>query len=133
MIQILKLQGTDKRLYQLVGPLVMNPKVLQYNNGYPFKTGEQFVWYIAVEKRKVAGFIPLDLRKKGHIINNYYAGPEGHNETIGTLLDAIVADEGESTLPLLAVVQTPHQHLFAQKGFEVIESWKLYIKMQKIQ
>lgn len=52
MIQILKLQGTDKQLYQLVGPLVMNPNILQYNNGYPFKTGEQFVWYIAIENTK---------------------------------------------------------------------------------
>ena len=63
MIQILKLQGTDKQLYQLVGPLVMDPNILQYNNGYPFKTGEQFVWYIAIEEHKVAGFIPLNLRK----------------------------------------------------------------------
>ena len=45
MMQILKLQGTDRQLYRLVGPLVMNPKVLQYNNGYPFKTGEHYVWY----------------------------------------------------------------------------------------
>lgn len=37
MMQILKLQGTDRQLCRLVGPLVMNPKVLQYNNGYPFK------------------------------------------------------------------------------------------------
>ena len=44
MMQILKLQGTDRQLYRLVGPLVMNPKVLQYNNGYPFKTGEHYVW-----------------------------------------------------------------------------------------
>ena len=29
MMQILKLQGTDRQLYRLVGPLVMNPKVLQ--------------------------------------------------------------------------------------------------------
>ena len=49
MMQILKLQGTDRQLYRLVGPLVMNPKVLQYNNGYPFKTGEHYVWYIAIE------------------------------------------------------------------------------------
>lgn len=64
MMQILKLQGTDRQLYRLVGPLVMNPKVLQYNNGYPFKTGEHYVWYIAIEKQKVMGFIPLEMRKK---------------------------------------------------------------------
>ncbi len=79
MMQILKLQGTDRQLYRLVGPLVMNPKVLQYNNGYPFKTGEHYVWYIAIEKQKVMGFIPLEMRKNEHIINNYYAEAETHD------------------------------------------------------
>lgn len=131
MMQILKLQGTDKQLYRLVGPLVMNPKVLQYNNGYPFKTGEQFVWYIAVEKQKVMGFIPLEIRKNEHIINNYYAKAETHDHILDTLLNTVLTDEEESTQPLLAVVQTPHQGLFVQKGFEITKSWKLYIKMQK--
>ena len=49
-IEILKIQGQDKILYQLVAPLIMNPDVLRYNNGYPFKTSENFQWYIAVSK-----------------------------------------------------------------------------------
>lgn len=32
MIKLLKLQGTDKQLYQLVAPLVMDPEVLRKNN-----------------------------------------------------------------------------------------------------
>lgn len=130
-MQILKIQGTDKQLYRLVGPLVMNPKVLKYNNGYPFKTGEQFVWYIAVEKQKVMGFIPLEIRKNEHIINNYYAKAETHDHILDTLLNTVLTDEEKSTQPLSAVVQTPHQGLFVQKGFEITKSWKLYIKMQK--
>lgn len=130
-MQTFKLQGTDKQLYQLVGPLVMDPKVLQYNQGYPFKTGEQFIWYLAVENNEVAGFLPLDMRKKEHVINNYYAAAEKHNEIIEVLLDAVIADEEESMLPLTAVVQTPHRALFEHKGFEIMKSWKLYIKMQR--
>lgn len=131
MMQILKLQGIDRQLYRLVGPLVMNPKVLQYNNGYPFKTGEHYVWYIAIEKQKVMGFIPLEMRKNEHIINNYYAEAETHDYILDTLLNTVLTDEEESTQPLSAVVQTPHQDLFVQKGFEITKSWKLYIKMQK--
>lgn len=122
---------TDRQLYRLVGPLVMNPKVLQYNNGYPFKTGEHYVWYIAIEKQKVMGFIPLEMRKNEHIINNYYAEAETHDYILDTLLNTVLTDEEESTQPLSAVVQTPHQDLFVQKGFEITKSWKLYIKMQK--
>ena len=99
--------------------------------GYPFKTGEHYVWYIAIEKQKVMGFIPLEMRKNEHIINNYYAEAETHDYILDTLLNTVLTDEEESTQPLSAVVQTPHQDLFVQKGFEITKSWKLYIKMQK--
>lgn len=35
MIQIIQLKGTDRRLYELVAPLVMNPDVLKQNYNYP--------------------------------------------------------------------------------------------------
>ena len=52
-MDIEKLHGTDPRLYQLVAPLVMSIPVLRYNNNYPFKTSEDFVWYIAIDNRDV--------------------------------------------------------------------------------
>lgn len=52
MTQIIKLDGTDKKIYQIVGPLAMDPKVLRFNNNYPFKTGAQYKWFIAVERKK---------------------------------------------------------------------------------
>ena len=52
MTQIIELNGTEKRLYQLVAPLVMNPKVLKQNNNYPFRTSENFKWFVAVEGKK---------------------------------------------------------------------------------
>ena len=64
MIQIIQLKGTDRRLYELVAPLVMNPDVLKQNYNYPFRTSEDFVWFVAVEKRKVIGFIPVEEKKK---------------------------------------------------------------------
>lgn len=35
MIQIVQLHGTDKKLYELVAPLVMSPEVLKQNYNYP--------------------------------------------------------------------------------------------------
>ena len=35
-MKIMTLQGTDKLLYELVAPLVMNPAILRQNNNYPF-------------------------------------------------------------------------------------------------
>ena len=42
-MNILKLQGLDGRLFDLVAPLVMNPAVLRQNNNYPFKTTRNHV------------------------------------------------------------------------------------------
>ena len=56
MIQVIQLKGKDKHLYQLLAPLVMDPDVIRANNNYPFKTSEDFVWYIAIDNRDVIGF-----------------------------------------------------------------------------
>ena len=58
-MDIIKLQGTDKKLYELIAPLVLNPAVLRQNNNYPFKTGPKYTWYIAIEKEQILGFIPI--------------------------------------------------------------------------
>ena len=64
MTQIIELQGTEKRLYQLVAPLVMNPEVLKQNYNYPFRTSESFVWFVAVDGKEGVGFIPLEYKKQ---------------------------------------------------------------------
>ena len=52
-MEILQLDGLEPQLFNLIGPLAMNPKVLRANNNYPFKTTERFQWYIAVEDNDV--------------------------------------------------------------------------------
>ena len=53
MMQIIQLKGKDKHLYRLLAPLVMDPEVIRANNNYPFKTGEEYVWFIAIEDKEV--------------------------------------------------------------------------------
>lgn len=132
MIQIIKLNGIDRKIYQLLGPLVMNPEVLRFNNNYPFKTGEQYEWHIAIEGKKVRGFIPVEHRKKEWIINNYYAHPQYLEEVLPLLIKSVI--EGakvKSEIILSAVVQSKHQPFFVQEGFEITKSWKIYYKMQQ--
>lgn len=127
MIQIIKLNGTDKQLYKLVAPLVMDPEVLKMNNNYPFKTSDKFVWFVAVSGKKVVGFIPVELRGSSAIINNYYIG-KNQEEALSLLLaDVIAAFAGEQTL--VAIVQTEHQASFEKENFVIEKVWKRYIKM----
>lgn len=129
MIQIIQIQGNDKRLYQLVAPLVMDPEVLRANNNYPFKTTERYVWFIAVNGKSVIGFIPVEQRNSGNIINNYYVADDA-SEVLHTLLVAAMEALGEERR-LSAVVLEKHQPVFQKCGFIIEKVWKRYIKMQR--
>ena len=64
-MKVIQLKGLDTDLYPLIGPLVMNPKVLKANNNYPFKTTANHQWYIAVnDQEEVMGFLPVENKKR---------------------------------------------------------------------
>lgn len=128
MIKVIQVNGTEKRLYELVAPLVMNPKVLNYNNDYPFKTGEKFIWFIALSDEEVIGFMPMEERGKQWIINNYYINPEAEEKVFKALLKAIGKFKMKDK-ELTAVVQKQHKNYFSDQHFETIKEWKIYIKM----
>lgn len=105
----------------------MNPAIIRQNNGYPFKTSKDFIWYIAIEDGTVAGFIPLKKTQGGMLIDNYYIS--GDNEqTIGCLLERIIADAGEDA-GLKATVFKRHVDVFKKHAFQTVLEWKKYDKM----
>ena len=129
MVQIIQLQGTDKRLYELVAPLVMNPEILKQNYNYPFRTSEDFVWFVAVDKKKVIGFIPVEEKKKEYVINNYYI--ESNNEdTLKLLLEKVISETNTSK-ELTSVTFMEHSSLFKELGFSEEKVWTRYVKMKK--
>ena len=129
MVQIIQLQGTDKRLYELVAPLVMNPEILKQNYNYPFRTSEDFVWFVAVDKKKVIGFIPVEEKKKECVINNYYI--ESNNEdTLKLLLEKVISETNTSK-ELTSVTFMEHSSLFKDLGFSEEKIWTRYVKMKK--
>ena len=129
MVQIIQLQGTDKRLYELVAPLVMNPEILKQNYNYPFRTSEDFVWFVAGDKKKVIGFIPVEEKKKEYVINNYYI--ESNNEdTLKLLLEKVISETNTSK-ELTSVTFMEHSSLFKDLGFSEEKIWTRYVKMKK--
>ena len=129
MVQIIQLQGTDKRLYELVAPLVMNPEILKQNYNYPFRTSEDFVWFVAVDKKKVIGFIPVEEKKKEYVINNYYI--ESNNEdTLKLLLEKVISETNTSK-ELTSVTFMELSSLFKDLGFSEEKIWTRYVKMKK--
>ena len=116
VMDIIKLQGTDKKLYELIAPLVLNPAVLRQNNNYPFKTGPKYTWYIAIEKEQILGFIPIKQTSVSSLmINNYYI--KGDNLTIlDKLLSEILANIN-SDIKLWATVHKRHVQSYKLKDF----------------
>ena len=107
----------------------MDPEVLRANNNYPFKTTEHYVWFIAIDDGRVLGFLPVEHRSAGAVINNYYVGDD-NEEVLGTLLQSAVKATEEET-EITAVVLVHHQSIFEKNGFTIDSTWKRYVKMRR--
>ena len=127
-MNILKLQGLDGRLFDLVAPLVMNPAVLRQNNNYPFKTTRNHVWYIAMDEQRVLGFMPVKMTLTNNCIDNYYISGD-NSSVIEVLLDRIIHDFS-SDGSLVAVVHERHVEDFSMKNFIPCVEWKKYVKIR---
>ncbi|MCD8319094.1 MAG: hypothetical protein LUC45_09860 [Paraprevotella sp.] len=127
-VDVIRLNGTDDKLYALVAPLVMNPLVLRQNNNYPFKTSNRYVWYVALEDGTVAGFMPVKKNGKGWHVDNYYVRDD-RKEIIAALLRLVIAD-AEDDLLLTALVHKRHVEAFEEEGFRREKMWTHYEKME---
>ncbi|MCD7851517.1 MAG: hypothetical protein LUH63_18470 [Parabacteroides sp.] len=127
-MNIIRLQGTDKKLYELIAPLVLNPAVLRQNNNYPFKTGPKYIWHIAIEKEQILGFIPVkQIHASSCMIDNYYI--KGDNlAVLNALLDEILANINNK-IELWATVHKRHVQSYKLKDFRTHIEWKNYERM----
>mgnify|MGYP001488128774 CR=1 FL=1 len=129
MIQIVQLKGTEKQLYKLVAPLTMSPEVLKQNYNYPFRTSEDYIWFIALDNKHVVGFIPVENKRNEHIINNYYV-KEKNVDTLKILLETVIEVLGGNA-NLTAISFLEDRTVFEELGFSEEKIWTRYIKMKK--
>ena len=115
MIQIVQLHGTDKKLYELVAPLVMSPEVLKQNYNYPFRTSEEYEWFVALDNKHVVGFVPVEHKKYECVINNYYI-KERNVDTLKLLLEKVLEKQDEES-SLTAVSFVEDRDVFSELGF----------------
>lgn len=128
-MNIISLSGTDKRLYPLVGPLVMNPSVLRQNLNFPFRTSERFSWFVAVEGETAIAFLPVERKAGEWVINNYYV-PKEHIELLIKLLKKALGTL-KADRPVSVISFLKDEELFRQQGFKEEKRWTRYVKMKK--
>ncbi len=126
-MEILRLHGTHPKLYELVAPLVMNPAVLRQNNNYPFKTGFNYEWWVALDSLgEVVGFVPVKCSSGGWYVDNYYV--KGDEQHVLELILQQVVDASDRRIS--ALVHKRHAALFEMKGFTISRQLKNYNKME---
>ena len=115
--------------------MVMDPEVIRANNNYPFKTGDEYTWYIAIEEREVIGFIPVERKsQKRAIINNYYVNAEGERraELLSLLLPAVITDFGPENWRIDSVTLIQDKETFEKFEFVSLDKkWTRYVKMYR--
>lgn len=126
-MDIIRLEGTDSKLYALIAPLAMNPAILRQNNNYPFKTSGRYKWYIAMSDGRVTGFMPLKKNGAQLLIDNYYISGDD-SSIIDTLLGAITGDIPPDS-SLEALVHKRHADDFRRNRFLTGKEWTNYEKM----
>ena len=126
------LEGQSARLYKLVAPLVMSRKVLHYNHDYPFWTSPDHIWFVAIDKKKVIGFFPVEVKltKKTAKINNYYMAVKEDGLFPIIVHEIMKFCRRKYKLQSLALMQ--HKAMFEGLGFSAVKEWKLYVKMEYV-
>lgn len=130
MDELIELEGLAPELYQWVGPLVMNSEVLKQNYNFPFRTAENFRWYLAVSGSLVLGFLPVERRKNGWIINNYYIR-DRNPVVLYELLGRVTKVASGAGQCLTAICFLEDCDVFAESGFEEVKRWTRYVRMVK--
>lgn len=126
-MEIQCLKGTEKRMYELIAPLIMNADIIRINNNYPFKTSEQYLWYVIINNGAAESFMPLKPTKTGYCIDNYYI-KDDDKVAIDTLLKRILDDLSEYN-NITALVCKRHVKYFIDNGFVTWMELKNYNKM----
>ncbi|MDR2982786.1 MAG: hypothetical protein LBV12_11135 [Puniceicoccales bacterium] len=129
-MKIIKLNGEDQQLYDLVAHLVMSEDVLGYNLNYPYKTSPEYLWFIATDEGNTLGFMPVKQEKdRGKAkINNYYVADD-NGAVFSALLQEII-ETLSAGFEIEAVTQTRHIPDFERNGFSIALHWKRYAKMK---
>lgn len=124
--RIEKVWGTDRRLYELIAPFVMNPEVIRLNGGYPFKNTEDHLWYISIKgKNMVTGFISV----VNNCLCNDFTWQD--KDLLRQLIEHALMDL-EAGMLVTFMADASDLSLLEELGFSMQKKGTKYFKMAKV-
>ena len=139
MIQIVQLHGTDKKLYELVAPLVMSPEVLKQNYNYPFRTSEEDCYRrfiqmysdVVMELGKSFFEERIDaMKERKGVKQDVELDANDLKELVKEFKQIYLEKQGEES-SLTAVSFVEDRDVFSELGFLEDKVWTRYVKMKK--
>ena len=126
-MKILRLNGDDDKLYQLVARLVMDKDVLASNNNYPFKTSSEYQWFVACDNDSVIAFMPVCIKNNKATIDNYYVR-EDNLDILSQIVRCAVDNLANKNI-LISIAHARHLKIFQDLGFSIMCKWAKYVKL----
>ncbi|MDR1526246.1 MAG: hypothetical protein LBS46_01075 [Dysgonamonadaceae bacterium] len=126
------LQGTEKRLYDLIAPLVLNPIVIRQNGGVAFKTTRKHIWVVVIsDDEKCTGFLPVQINNHIGKINNYYI-KDRDGELLSSLLKRTLEYAKKQNMKAIDIITQIQDYETVQKhGFETETQFVNYTRFRK--
>jgi hypothetical protein len=126
------LQGTERRLYDLVAPLVLDMAVIRQNGGVAFKTSSKHQWFVVVdEDDKCVGFLPVQERTNVGVINNYYVQ---NRDTLlmSALLEKVLEYAQKKKFESISIITQKEDYAVVKEyGFEAEVTFINYTRFKK--
>jgi hypothetical protein len=126
------LQGTEKRLYDLVAPLVLNPSVIRQNGGFAFKTTPKHTWIVSVaEDGNCVGFLPIQIKNNICKVNNYYIKNRNEDVFSSLLKKALEYAKKQKFEALDIIAQTEDYPTIQRHGLSPETKFVNYTRFRK--
>ncbi|MDR1415650.1 MAG: hypothetical protein LBI96_07565 [Odoribacteraceae bacterium] len=124
-------EGTDKRLYEQLVPLVMNPAVLRQNNNVAFKTSEKHTWILAIDGEECIGFLPVQRKKSCAEVNNYYIRGRAKKVFAELLARAESWAKSMDYTTIVVITQIEDRGVLGRRKYTASKEYVKYIKFAK--
>jgi N-acetylglutamate synthase-like GNAT family acetyltransferase len=131
--EIIQLAGDSKKLFMLIGPFAMDPKVIRELDGYPILSDEKFVWFIAMDEKQVVSFAALKQHKDHCLFTNDYTDPAYRQKGLHkALLQKRLDWCKDNEIKLIKADCTETCLIsFKKAGFKVVKKFNNWTKVEK--